>query len=198
MAAKAFIEHRLPGRVRLKIPSRRGDVSFFESLIATLSDLLNIDELTANPSTGSVIIRYTGPVETIMSRAADLGLFEIGEPQLQQPKHRSRPTPQGRPDPRSPEIIMTTALALAGLSAYQVSRGEALGSATESFWTALVAYRNLDSAALAALFATLGVYQVLSGKLLGSAASLFFYALIALRTAGLQEDAAPSLQSAEG
>jgi hypothetical protein len=195
MAATAFVEHELPGRVRLKIPSHRGDVTFFESLVRTLSDLVGIDELIANPFTGSIIIRHSGPAEPIVSRAAELDLFEIGE-RDEASRRRFLPLSWADRDPRTPEILSAASLLLAGLGTYQLSQGEVLGSASENFWSAYSSSRLLESLGLATLFAGLGIYQLLNGRLLGSAASLFFYALLALRIAELGGPEASQKQSA--
>jgi len=37
MIPVAYIEHQLPGRVRLRVPSRRGEVPFFEKVVRELS-----------------------------------------------------------------------------------------------------------------------------------------------------------------
>jgi hypothetical protein len=31
----AYIEHQIPGRMRLRVPERRGDVGFFQSIVGT-------------------------------------------------------------------------------------------------------------------------------------------------------------------
>jgi hypothetical protein len=50
----AYIEHQIPGRLRLRIPGRRGDVA--QRVVTALSKLPDIKELDGNPLTGS--IRY--------------------------------------------------------------------------------------------------------------------------------------------
>jgi hypothetical protein len=58
MIPVAYIEHQLPGRVRLRVPSRRGEVPFFEKVVRVLSKHPATRELTASPLTGSITLRY--------------------------------------------------------------------------------------------------------------------------------------------
>ena len=79
VAPVAYIEHQIPGRVRLRIPERRGDAAFFQRIVGTLSKLPDVTELDGSPLTGSIRIRHKGPSEAIMAAAGKEGLFEIGK-----------------------------------------------------------------------------------------------------------------------
>src|SRR5712671_6162198 len=83
MIPVAYIEHQLPGRVRLRVPSRRGEVPFFEKVVRELSKHPAIRELTATPLTGSITLHYYDPLQQIVAAAADQKLFETArlEPQ---------------------------------------------------------------------------------------------------------------------
>jgi len=52
MIPVAYIEHQLPGRVRLRVPSRRGEVPFFEKVVRELSKHPAIRELSATAAHG--------------------------------------------------------------------------------------------------------------------------------------------------
>jgi hypothetical protein len=175
MVAKAFVAHQMPGRTRLKIPSKRGDVPYFESVVQGLAEHPAVDELKADPDTASVLIRHAGEVAAIVAMAAEGGLFELGRREASSAGDRRARAARVAVDAPS---LDTAAVGLAGLGAYQVSRGKLLGTATENFWNAYGAYRVLKNPALAAGFVGLGLYQVIRGELFGSAASLFFYALL--------------------
>jgi len=85
----AYVEHQIPGRLRLRIPERRGDVAFFQRVVGALSKVPDVTELDGSPLTGSVRIRYSGTAEAIAAAAAKEGLFEIckrdGEAQPKKP-----------------------------------------------------------------------------------------------------------------
>jgi hypothetical protein len=187
MAPVAYIEHQIPGRVRLRIPEKRGDVGFFQDLIAVLAKHPLVKELDGSPLIGSVRIRHSGSVEAITAMGAERGLFEIGK---QEPKAASKPR-QSVTDASAGDAGMLDSMAtgLSGLAMVQVARGELTGSAAENFWNAYSAQRVLGSKELVTVFAILGVYQLLQGQWLGSASSLFFYGLAARKLAAFDRAA---------
>jgi hypothetical protein len=173
MTAIAIIEHQLSGRLRLRIPTRRGDVSFFQRIVQALSQRPQIEEISATPLTGSILIRHSGSAQAIVSAAAEQMLFELGDPTKR---------PQGTP-PASSGPLDTAATGLAGLALLQVARGQIIGNATENFWNAYGSQRILGRSEIAATFVLLGIFQVLRGELFGSASSLLFYSLVARQLA---------------
>ena len=193
MIAVAYIEHQLPGRVRLRLPSRRGEVPFFERVVQELSKHPAIRELTAAPLTGSITLHYFGPLQPIMAAAADQNLFETRRLKAQTKVAEPKRTPRLAEGPGLADAIAT---GLSGLSLLQATRGNAFGSAAEHFWHAFGAQRFLGRADLAAAFAALGVHQLLRGQLFGSAASLFFYALVVRQMAAMEQARARALAAA--
>jgi hypothetical protein len=181
----AYIEHQIPGRMRLRVPERRGDVGFFQSIVGTLSKLPEITELDGFPLSGSIRIRHTGTPDAILAAAAEQGLFEIGKQESDAEPKKPRKQPHG-----DAGMLDTIATGLSGLALFQVTQGQITGSAAENFWHAFGAERMLGSSVVAAGFGLLGLYQLLQGQWLGSASSLFFYALAAHQLATFQQ--APS------
>jgi hypothetical protein len=192
--AIAIIEHKLPRRVRVKIPSKRRDTSFFEAVVQKLRQHPNVRDLSANPHTGSVVIHHAGNAEDILSLAFDL--FELGDKEKVVKDLKAVASRSGLP---LPEILDGTAFAAAGLSVYQLVRRKDLGTASENFWAAFGSYRFLNSPKLAAAFAAVGVVQLLRGELLGSATSLLYYSLLAHQIADVErEEDASAKQPASG
>ena len=170
MVPTAFLEHQLPGRIRLRIPAKRGDGAFFETARQGLAGTPAVREVVANPHTGSLLIRYTGDIRNLATEAAERGMFTV-----QRAKAASRTSKA----PATAAPVNTAVVGLSGLGLYQVARGRALGSASEIFWNAYGAYRVLDNPALAVLLCGLGLWQTLRGDWLGPASALLFYALVA-------------------
>ena len=56
MTVEAYILHRLPGRVRLKIPDRMGDPAYFAELEKQLPAYTKFKKIQANPETGSLLL----------------------------------------------------------------------------------------------------------------------------------------------
>jgi hypothetical protein len=184
MIPAAHIEHQLPGRARLRVPSKRGEVPFFEKVVRELSKHPAVYELIATPLTGSIMLQYVEPLRAITAAACDQNLFNIDRPQ---------PAPQRREPNRAGRMsnasVLTSGIVngLSGLSLFQATQGNVLGSAVESFWHAYGAYRILGRPDITAAFAALGVYQMLRGQLFGPASSLVFYALVMRQIAAMDQ-----------
>lgn len=189
MIPVAHIEHHLPGRVRLRVPSKRGQAAFFERVVKELSKHPAIWELIASPLTGSITLQYSEPLQAIMDAALELTLFEIGQlkPGVKAGESK-RPERLGR----GASLAGSVAAGLSGLSAYQAVQGNIVGNAVESFWLSFSAQITLGRPDLSAVFAALGVWQMLRGQFLGSASSLFFYSMVMRQVAAVEEARARS------
>jgi cation transport ATPase len=58
MKVKLQIAHQVPGRIRMKIPSAKGNLALLEDIQKTFSAIPGIEEVRVNPETGSVVLRY--------------------------------------------------------------------------------------------------------------------------------------------
>src|SRR5215470_17701438 len=58
MKVKLQIAHQVPGRVRMKIPSAKGDPALLEEIQKTFSAIPGIEEVAVNPETGSMVLKY--------------------------------------------------------------------------------------------------------------------------------------------
>jgi len=58
MAHEAEIAHHVRGRIRIKIPAAKGDECLLEQIKEALGAIPGVNDVSANPSTGSVILRY--------------------------------------------------------------------------------------------------------------------------------------------
>jgi hypothetical protein len=189
MIPVAHIEHHLPGRVRLRVPSKRGEAPFFEMVVKELSKHPAIWELVASPLTGSITLEYSEPLQAIIDAALDLTLFETGQPK---PHVKGGESKQSERLGRDASLAGSVAAGLSGLSAYQAVQGNIAGNAVESFWLSFNTQMTLGRPDLAALFAALGVWQILRGQFLGSASSLFFYSMVMRQVATVEEARARS------
>ncbi len=163
----AEVEHRIPGRMRLRVRVRRGDTGFFERA-AVLGRVPGIHAVRANAQTGSILIEHAGDEAAVLAAAREQGLFGVAPPT--QP-----PNPLGAVE--TPATLNAAAMGLAGAGLLQVARGRAIGSGTENLFNAHSAYTTTGQPWLAALLAAFGIIQIARGEVLGSATSLFLYAL---------------------
>jgi Heavy metal associated domain 2 len=55
---KLQVAHQVPGRVRMKIPSAKGNPELLEEMKQTLSVIPGIEQVIVNPATGSLVLHY--------------------------------------------------------------------------------------------------------------------------------------------
>jgi len=192
MVPVAYVEHQLPGRIRLRVPSRRGDVPFFERVVRELSKHPSMRELTASSVTGTITLRYCEPLQPITTAAADQKLFETGRSEPQNGRSKSKQDSTLR---EGSGLVAATAVGLSGLGLFQVAQGNVLGSAVENLWYAFGAQRIFGRPDIALAFAALGIYQLVRGQIFGAASSLFFYASILPHIAAMEQARWGSLAS---
>jgi hypothetical protein len=75
MLPLAHISHRSRGRLRIKIPSKKGDRIFLERLREGFSGFEGIETLEINPVTGSLLFIHTSDLKAIAEHAVANDLF---------------------------------------------------------------------------------------------------------------------------
>jgi hypothetical protein len=81
---EAHVSHRTSNRLRIKIPSQRGDDSYFASLQESLADYA--DGIETNAVTASVLFRGEGIDQTSIAEQAESdGLFKVQSGALNPP-----------------------------------------------------------------------------------------------------------------
>lgn len=86
MLPTAIIEHSMAGRVRVRVPLRRGDVSYFRSAVEKLSEHPEIAGLRANPMTASILIQHETDLSSIREIAARSDVFDLQEEPMPSPQ----------------------------------------------------------------------------------------------------------------
>ncbi len=77
MSTTAVVVHRLPGRVRLSIPEKRGDSDYFNALSRRLSGVDGVLGVKANAVAGSIVLQFSGVLQEVLRRAGAPALFEL-------------------------------------------------------------------------------------------------------------------------
>jgi len=144
----AYIVHRVPGRLRLRIPVRRGDAVFFARLSEALRQCTGVLTVTHNAATGSLVLIT---LETVTVEAVVLFARERLALDIQYPVAR-----------RQASVVDSIGMGLSGLD-----RGLA------SFSAGVLDLRSL----LFLLLVVLIVRQVRRGNLAGPVSSLVLSAL---------------------
>ena len=150
---RAHIRHFTPHRLRLRIPERRYDVAFFETVRNRLAEWGSIDRIDVNPVTASVLIHYSDPTTLLADNASRNDLFVLadlnaetlanltswnGTPLIEQARQgmqsvdrRLRQLSGGQGDLRS--LVL---LGLLGTGFVQLLRGNISAPAITLFWYA--------------------------------------------------------------
>jgi hypothetical protein len=142
--AKAHICHLIPGRVRLRIPNRRGDIKYFTVLHRKLAVLDGVQVVVVNPSTSSLLISHSLAVNRLIEYAKAENLFEVTPDKPSAPvseiisgqalsvNQRLRALSFGRLDLSSLAFLVFLCLAIV-----QILRGQFLVPATTLLWYAM-------------------------------------------------------------
>ena len=176
--ARAEIEHRIAGRMRLRVRARRGDAGFFRRVEDELARVPGVRGVRANPQTSGILIEHEGDEAAVLAAGRERGLFAV-EPDS--PASRPAPSPSAPGGAASPLDLAAVGLAGAGL--LQLARGEIVGSASENLWNAYGLYAVTRNTLPSAFLIAFGLFQIARGEVLGSATSLFLYAYSARRLA---------------
>ncbi|AFM22949.1 HMA2 domain-containing protein [Desulfomonile tiedjei] len=79
----AHVCHTIPRRLRVRIPSKRGDSDYFAHVSEKLRALHGVEEVKAAPHTGSIVIIYDGELDELKRQAYKQGLFTLKRPPVQ-------------------------------------------------------------------------------------------------------------------
>lgn len=78
MRPAAYVTHRTPERLRLRIPARRGNEAFFAALRGALQDHARVAAVAVNPLTASALLLHEGvPPEELAHLGESTGLFDL-------------------------------------------------------------------------------------------------------------------------
>ena len=83
---EAQIGHMITGRLRLKIPGRKGDRSYLGAVVKELSSVPGIEQVTMNPDTAGILIIHKLEMEELRKNITLSDHFRLGplpEPQTE-------------------------------------------------------------------------------------------------------------------
>jgi hypothetical protein len=144
----AYMSHMSSGRLRVKIPSKKGDETFFSEMKAWLSGIPGMERVEANSLTGSVLMVHSIDQETIVDfmKANNLNLPRAGLHSTHSSGfHREATDAFSTLDKRVKSFIgegvnigALAFLALVGAGTYQIAKGNfAAIPWYTAFWYAL-------------------------------------------------------------
>lgn len=82
MVPEARTVHQTEGRLRVRIPSMKGDVSYFALIAEKLAACPGIKSIAVNPRTGTVLLVHEATPREIAGHAERHGLFSLRHARL--------------------------------------------------------------------------------------------------------------------
>ena len=79
MAVAAYVQHSLPGRLRLRVPAAKGEDHELREISSAIAKTEGIDRVEYNPITGSILIQYS-PDRYSNLQALESGLSALAAP----------------------------------------------------------------------------------------------------------------------
>ncbi|NTW67366.1 MAG: hypothetical protein HGB21_13835 [Nitrospirae bacterium] len=80
MIPAAVIAHASTGRLRIRVPSRKGDIAALKSLGDQLAACPGILSIEVNPGTGSILLLHQTTVQEIAEHGRSKNLFSLAAP----------------------------------------------------------------------------------------------------------------------
>jgi hypothetical protein len=141
----AHCVHRTATRIRIRIPSRKGDKSFFTTLQEQLDQCEQVTGSKVNHLTGSVLIFYTGNFTAIAEYAVRRNIFSLSKTRRNATIMGATVTTYKNLDNRLKKLSggeldlpIAAFLALAGAGVYKIAQGKFAAPAWyTAFWYAL-------------------------------------------------------------
>jgi hypothetical protein len=142
-----YVVHHLPGRVRLRLPSLRGEAETLGQVQGWIRQLPGVRRVQANPVTGSVLVHYDVEAEGALFTAAREALALLGgdeAPPANALQGLSLAAQVQRVRAAVGDLAPFLSLGLVGLGALQAVRGNTLAPAVSMLWYALDLLRSSD------------------------------------------------------
>jgi hypothetical protein len=156
MLPEGRIVHRIAGRMRVKVPSRKGDPAYFATVEETLRSLKGVEGVQADPLTGGILILHSIDAGAIVDYAAQKALFLAKEEEPANPRDTALHEVLGAPfvslsrqikgfTGNAADLSGLVVLALLSVGVYQIARGNFGAPAWyTAFWYALGIFVKSD------------------------------------------------------
>lgn len=142
----AYISHRASPRTRFKIPAKRGDAAYFDTLAENLRKLPAVERVESNPLTASVLLFHDSPPESIAGYAAEQGLFQLeslaeraGPPFMERMVESVKSLNQRISTASGGDMDLkgVVFVNLIGMALFQIRKGNVMAPASTLLWYAL-------------------------------------------------------------
>lgn len=152
MLPRAEVVHRTPRRLRVKVPSRKGDEGFFARLREEFAAHPKVEEVAVNALTGSLLLVGGADVGEVAELAEEKGFFRLERaaaraslPQTVAAHVKGADRHVRRVFGGDLDLTGLTFVLFLGLGLYQIVRGNLAAPAWYvAFWYALMLFPRLQ------------------------------------------------------
>ena len=156
MLTDAYISHRTPTRLRIRVPSRKRDPAWFSQAKERLAEIAGVEAVDVNELSGSILIVHDlQDIGTLLVAAKKQGLFQITRPEAQKKATLRQDVAKGFSTVNRrvssatggyADLWDVAVLGLAGAGVYQLLRGNiAAPMWYTAFWYAFGIYMKGQS-----------------------------------------------------
>lgn len=145
---RAYIGHSAPGRMRIKIPGRRGDSSYFARVEERFAQCPGVQRVAVNALTGSILIEHATDQAAVGQFAESNDLLTLQADPKVVPLAATLRAGVAHLDTRvrraaggALDLWSAMSIVYLALACIQLFRGHSVGPATALLWTALSAIR---------------------------------------------------------
>jgi hypothetical protein len=145
---EAHISHAATGRVRIKVPARRGDADYFARVAERFGECPGVQRIVTNPLTASILIEHATDTATILDFAESGDVVSLQrEPEAVSLAATVREAAANadvrlrRAAGDALDLWSAASLIFFTLACIQMLRGQYMGPATALLWTAIAAMR---------------------------------------------------------
>ena len=143
MNTPARIAHQTRDRIRIAIPSRRGDDAYFQALAGQLAHSDQVRHTRVNPAAASLVIEFGGAPEDLLAELQRVALDLSSAADMAPDQAPPAPAQYGAWKV-NPMFMAGAAFGVVGV--IQTLRGEVLLPAMSAFWYAANALRMARAA----------------------------------------------------
>jgi hypothetical protein len=149
MLPVAVVAHSARGRTRFKIPARRRDAQYFAAVEQRLPKAPDVEQVQANPITGSVLVHHGGPAEALYTYAEKNDLFRVSTQadrasDLLRQRGKSLDQQLREFTGEYLDVRSLTFIMLVSIGLVQALRGQFAGPALTIFWYAATLLEGSD------------------------------------------------------
>ena len=145
-APAAHVGHSVPGRLRIKVPSKRSDAVYFAGIQDELSGCPGVLKVEVNALTGSVLLVHAGEPDTVGRFGEERDLFRLAAAPPSPPLRERVSDSVARLNGGISLLLggpvdwrTCAVLGLVGLGLVQLARGQILAPAVTLLWYAATA-----------------------------------------------------------